>query len=323
MYKALKIKFEGNFVSPSMRRLFDYGTTLNFYGKKIRILSDDERVINRVNQFYYYFVDGEIPESNHKKSEIALVFTNKISSAFNDIADYYNLPPKPERITLFSFDRFAYYFINFEFQYFFTGIHIRNRMVHRLFDQYIFIHGAALSKGKRTLLLPGAAAIGKTTVSFLLLKNGYRIITDDLIMLSRKDFHLYPFPVLLNFRENTIQNLSELSSLRDKAPDVMLLNEKRWFYRPQDNEIENQILPLENIFIINSSDDFKTNSADRMQFIFNMLPHIWFPVHSGSDIVSNSIDILNVLFDTAEVDCISSNDFYKTCEYIMTKLEKV
>lgn len=58
---------------------------------------------------------------------------------------------------------------------------------------YSFIHAAAVSKNKETLLLPSWGGVGKTACVSKLVKNGYKILGDDLNIITESS-EIYGFP---------------------------------------------------------------------------------------------------------------------------------
>jgi hypothetical protein len=70
--------------------------------------------------------------------------------------------------------------------------------------QRVWLHGACLSRGdgcdRQTLVLIGPSGVGKTTLSLALLHLGYRLLTDDVVLISVDDESLLPFPRSPKFR---------------------------------------------------------------------------------------------------------------------------
>ena len=58
---------------------------------------------------------------------------------------------------------------------------------------YSFIHAAAVSKNKETLLLPSWGGVGKTACVSKLVKNGYKVLGDDLNIITENG-EIYGFP---------------------------------------------------------------------------------------------------------------------------------
>ena len=80
---------------------------------------------------------------------------------------------------------------------------------------YSFIHAAAVSKNKETLLLPSWGGVGKTACVSKLVKNGYKILGDDLNIITDNN-EIYGFPkkfVLYFYHKNLFPEV-----FKEKAP---------------------------------------------------------------------------------------------------------
>ena len=326
MYKALKIRFSNERDISVIENIFVHKIVLNFYNIRIIVLSDSKHVINRLKNFYFYFHEEMTSlELNITQYNTVLIYTGKNKAIFAYISRILNLPPKLALVSVFFFDNLAYYFRDVEIQYYFSGVYIRNFIIKSLFNNFIFIHGAAMSLNKKTFILPGAAAVGKTSISFLLLKEGYKLISDDIIMLERKSLKIYPFPVLMNFREYSINNIKQLFFLKSKKPDVLLLNEKRWFYYPDKNEQENRILSLDTVFIVQRSDENCIRKCEKTTFITEMFPHFWFPIDNKiyQNSINNNLDILIYITQNKNIYSINSNNIQLFVKYINSVMTNI
>ena len=63
-------------------------------------------------------------------------------------------------------------------------------------ENYI-IHSASIKFKKKSLLILGGPGAGKTTLSLILAKNGFKFRSDDLTILSCEENKLYSYPLLL------------------------------------------------------------------------------------------------------------------------------
>ncbi|MFW6117308.1 MAG: hypothetical protein ACOC6G_01825, partial [Thermoproteota archaeon] len=59
---------------------------------------------------------------------------------------------------------------------------------------FAFIHGASVTKKDKTLLFPAFSDTGKTTTALLFLKDGWRILGDDMVLTDGKKIWAYPIP---------------------------------------------------------------------------------------------------------------------------------
>lgn len=68
-----------------------------------------------------------------------------------------------------------------------------NTTIYRLFNKYIQIHGAGLTKGDKSILILGKSGSGKSTAALKLVKNGYDIFAEDMIILDCKRDKIIPY----------------------------------------------------------------------------------------------------------------------------------
>jgi hypothetical protein len=76
------------------------------------------------------------------------------------------------------------------------------------------IHGAAVSRGATSVLLPGLPGHGKSTLAAALLAEGYDFCTDDLAMLAGRPLRLTPLPLRLGLKSGS------WPVLRDRIPGL-------------------------------------------------------------------------------------------------------
>ena len=79
------------------------------------------------------------------------------------------------------------------------------------------IHAAALERGGRGVLLPGASGRGKTTCCLALLRGGYRLLSDDhpLLRDNGPAPEILPFPEKIDVTEDSLAFFPELDRLRE------------------------------------------------------------------------------------------------------------
>lgn len=66
---------------------------------------------------------------------------------------------------------------------------------------YLWIHGACLARGDELILLTAQTGTGKTTLSLGLLAHGYRLLTDDIILMDLQTGRFLPMPRCPKYRE--------------------------------------------------------------------------------------------------------------------------
>ncbi len=66
---------------------------------------------------------------------------------------------------------------------------------------HLWIHGACLVRGDEVILLVAKTGTGKTTLSLGLLAHGYRLLTDDIILMDLQTGEFLPLPRCPKYRE--------------------------------------------------------------------------------------------------------------------------
>ena len=196
MYKAVKIKHLNKNIHnilTNYKSIKIYTVRLSFYGKNILIISNNNNIITRLKKFYYYFIDdndltttGAQYAYNH-----IIIYTGGNKFFFAIMKKLFLLSGEDTFISLFSFDNFAYFFKNIELQYFFSGVYLRNFILDKLSKEFVFIHGASLAYNGKAIIIPGAAAIGKTSTSFLLMQKNF-IIKYPISILKYNQYSMNP-----------------------------------------------------------------------------------------------------------------------------------
>ncbi|MBZ0298925.1 MAG: hypothetical protein K8J31_04245 [Anaerolineae bacterium] len=74
----------------------------------------------------------------------------------------------------------------------------------------LWIHGACLLRGKEPILLVASTGAGKTTLSLGLLHQGYRLLTDDIILVNPETQQLLPLPRCPKYRADALENLRSI-----------------------------------------------------------------------------------------------------------------
>jgi hypothetical protein len=97
-------------------------------------------------------------------------------------------------------------------------------------EDYGAIHGAAIGRGDRCILFPGASGAGKSTLSAALVSAGYRLLGDDTIVLSYGELAARPVPFGICLKQGSVKLLSERFADLGKLPVHDRLDGKRVRY---------------------------------------------------------------------------------------------
>lgn len=86
-------------------------------------------------------------------------------------------------------------------------------------DWMSIIHGAAVRKGQEALIFSSSTGSGKSTLTALLLKNGFELVSDDYIPVDSESGKIFPFPAALSIKSGSIPILDPLYPGLKKEPE--------------------------------------------------------------------------------------------------------
>ncbi len=81
--------------------------------------------------------------------------------------------------------------------------------------QYLIVHAAAIERGGRVAILPGAPGAGKSTLTAALVQRGWRLLSDELALIRPSDRHVVPLARPINLKNDSI------ALMRGYAPDAV------------------------------------------------------------------------------------------------------
>jgi HprK-related kinase A len=87
--------------------------------------------------------------------------------------------------------------------------------------QYLVVHAAAIERGGRVAILPGAPGAGKSTLTAALVQRGWRLLSDELALIRPSDRHVVPLARPINLKNGSI------AVMRGFAPDSVFSAETR------------------------------------------------------------------------------------------------
>lgn len=102
-------------------------------------------------------------------------------------------------------------------------------------NDLIQIHGAAVERDGRALVFLGDSYVGKSTMTLHLIRQGYRFLSDEVILIDPASGLLKPFPRNLLVRQGALESDAILSQLR----------EGRWRYNDKRGETKWLVDPIQ------------------------------------------------------------------------------
>ncbi|MCW8885808.1 MAG: HprK-related kinase A, partial [Motiliproteus sp.] len=89
--------------------------------------------------------------------------------------------------------------------------------------QYLQFHAAGLSKNDVTVIMPAPPGSGKSTLTAALMNNGWKLFSDEIVLIDLKTGLLQPISRPINLKNNSIDLLSDLypqSTMTPKFKDT-------------------------------------------------------------------------------------------------------
>lgn len=130
----------------------------------------------------------------------------------------------------------------------------------RQYSKDIFaIHGGAIGFNGGAYLFIAATTTGKTTLTAFLSSKGFNYITDDCILMDRRNYEIHPFTTPIHLRSGGFEILKNLSCLPDKLHFLDDPSIKRYVYTPAN--CAKQPLPLKKIFFITRTETFNQSQS--------------------------------------------------------------
>jgi HprK-related kinase A len=80
-------------------------------------------------------------------------------------------------------------------------------------NQYLIIHGAVVEMNGQAIIFPGTPGSGKSTLCAALVCTGWRLLSDEMTLLSSNDGLIYPIPRPINLKNQSID------VIRTRYPD--------------------------------------------------------------------------------------------------------
>ena len=162
----------------------------------------------------------------------------------------------------------------------FTYMSMINEMYSKNDDFWLMtVHAAALTNGKKTILIPAESGSGKTTMAALLQNRGYQLLSDDFVPIDRHLFRAWHFPMAMSVKHGALDVLSSLYSGLEQKPITETPAKKsvRYLHPDYDPERPNTASPVKDVIALkyDPTVEFEFKKADRIKAIRLMLDQSW------------------------------------------------
>lgn len=162
----------------------------------------------------------------------------------------------------------------------YTYMSMINEMYNKVDDFWLMtVHAAALTNGKKSILIPAQSGSGKTTIAAMLQSRGYRLLSDDFVPIDREMFRAWHFPIAMSVKQGAMDVLSSLySDLELKPVELTAARKTVRYLTPNYNpEKSNMVSPVKDIISIKYDPEveFEFKKADMITTIKLMLDQSW------------------------------------------------
>ena len=183
-------------------------------------------------------------------------------------------------------------------------------------EGYYQIHGGAVVKGDRGLILPAAPGSGKTTLTVGLTMNGFQCFSDDIVLIDMQSLKLNPFPRNIFITE-------EKKAVFDRYGINLSLRKSEWmeyggwdFIPPHPPPLPQGERGFNVDFIIfpkyNPAQKTELKRISKGKAIFEIIKES-FNIHKFRD---RGVDIVHRLVENAECFQLTVNDLNEAIEII-------
>jgi HprK-related kinase A len=86
------------------------------------------------------------------------------------------------------------------------------------FHHYLILHAAMLEKGGQAVIMPGQPGSGKSTLCAALVCSGWRLLSDEMTVISIADGKLVPFPRPVSLKNESIEVIRNFSREAEIGP---------------------------------------------------------------------------------------------------------
>lgn len=75
-------------------------------------------------------------------------------------------------------------------------------------NEYLMLHGGVVAQGRMAMLLPGVPGAGKSTLTAYLIHRGWRLLSDEFVLVEENSLEVQPFPRLIPLKNESIDVLA-------------------------------------------------------------------------------------------------------------------
>jgi hypothetical protein len=168
------------------------------------------------------------------------------------------------------------------------------------------LHGAALVKDGKGLMIIGPSGSGKSTIALSLISNGWSFLTDDMILLYESENYIKALPLRRYFKidQEVVKKYPELLKISKKPLGILGNKAFLNLHEVYDNQHSTHCIPKVLVFpyITNQEKSYFEPMKESEAFI-NLLTNNCYGMFLENKVIKNRVDTMNAL--------LSQTDIYK------------
>lgn len=177
------------------------------------------------------------------------------------------------------------------------------------------LHGAALVKNGKGLLIIGPSGSGKSTIAISLIKSGWSYLTDDMILLYKNGTYIKALPLRRYFKidQEVVKKYPELSQIANTPLGVLENKAFLNLHEEYNDQMLNHCIPKTIIFPkISYESESYLKPMKKSEAFVNLLTNNCYGMFLENKIIKERTNTMNTPLSQAESYRLSIGlDFYK------------
>ena len=224
---------------------FPFRVWLRFARAHVVVAATSPDVPDYLRQVFRYFLVAE-PGSEARASSLRMLVIDpgaRVGTSMGKLLP--RLPREEGTLVLPSWWEWGFVIGSPTLTNYYASKLIRLGIVAATWNEFVTLHAATVEIDGIGVVLVGEAAAGKTSLTLSLVDDGHRYAADDTTPVRRSDLSVQPFPTPFLMRD---EPGDKLVSLPRRPPDLVLVEEPRWFVERAD-AVAPQITPRLLVFL--------------------------------------------------------------------------
>lgn len=219
----------------SLRRRLASCFTLDFRGTLVEVSATSGRATGTLKRVYHHFV-RTLEDITEPERDFLILIEEETTEAKALVARLGRDPRTFDgHLLMATWLSWGLRIANMPLLHYYASKLLRLRVAECWYPETVTLHAASMcAPAGGGLLLVGEAAAGKTTLTLRLLDDGFRYCADDTSCIRCSDLTCIPFPMPFVVRGDLATGVPRSPGLRQRPPDLSLLDEPRWLVERWD-----------------------------------------------------------------------------------------